>query len=51
VIGNVTVSDSTIHKLHAEQLVEDKLEVQSHSFLDEFMDDPFGEHGRHDGDR
>jgi ankyrin repeat protein len=42
VTGNVTVSDSRIHELHAEQLAEDELEVRSHSFLDEYMDDTFG---------
>jgi ankyrin repeat protein len=45
VTGNVTVSDSTIHESHSEQLVEDELEVQSHLFLDEYMDDTFVDMG------
>jgi ankyrin repeat protein len=40
ILGNVTSSDSTIHEVSCnEKLAENDLEIQSHSFLDAYMDD------------
>jgi ankyrin repeat protein len=39
--NNDTVSDSNIHESRVETLAENDLEVQSHSFLDEYGDDTF----------
>jgi ankyrin repeat protein len=39
--NNATVSDSNIHESRVETLAENDLEVQSHPFLDEYMDDTF----------